>query len=107
MSGETTDTPSDDVAEAFERLETVLADRIQANAELQAAVQACRDTNEAEKPALYERLERQARSDTENLKRLLASPQFEIDLTRADVDAWDEIETLYDDPEDEDDRPFR
>lgn len=88
-----------------ERLEAAIADHLAASAELKAAAEAYREAESPAAPGLYEGLKRTAREDTQQLKRLLGSSRFEIELSPADVDAWDEIPPTEDPTTN--DRPFR
>lgn len=111
MPDSTTDSePTPPTNEAAAALSEALRDRVIADAEFLAAVEAYRETG-TKRPGLYEGLARQIQQDTELVKRLLVSDRTDVSLPDFDLecpDEWDAIPTTFDYPSNSNnDRPFR
>jgi hypothetical protein len=93
--------------DALAELADAMAARIEANAEFLDAVEQAREHGAISRQGLLESLEREVRGDTQYLKRLSASPDFEIELSPEDVLRWDAVESDHDDAHEPNDDPFR
>ena len=108
MTESVPDTDAPDPEAATERLEAALADAITALAEVHEAAEACRETGDAPVDrGVLMGLQQHTRKPTEAFKHKLVTDQFALDVDPDDVEGWGTIETLHDEKETTDDRPFR
>jgi len=107
MTESVPDTDAPDPEAATERLEAALADAITALAEVHAAAEACRGTDVDIDRGVLMGLQQHTRKPTEAFKHKLVTDQSAFDADPDDVEGWGTIETLHDEKETTDDRPFR
>lgn len=93
--------------DALENLADAMAARIEANAAFLEALEAAEENGVISRQGLLESLEREVRGDTQYLKRLSASPRFEIELSPEDVSRWDAVPSDHDAAHEPNDDPFR
>ena len=107
MTESVPDTDAPDPEAATERLEAALADAITALAEVHAAAEACRGTDVDIDRGVLMGLQQHTRKPTEAFKHRLVTDQSAFDADPDNVEGWGTIETLHDEKETTDDRPFR
>ena len=107
MTESVPNTDAPDPEAATDRLEAALTDAITALAEVHAAAEACRGTDVAIDRGVLIGLQQHTRKPTEAFKHKLVTDQSAFDADPDDVEGWGTIETLHDEKETTDDRPFR